>query len=116
MRAATRHDYSCKERSAMLVIAPPERGYRGGFITTPHGIVGFYDQTENNYTSLDVVFGGRNYSISWPRKFTDRRLKTLARRFAADVARVRSEHLSPLAPVELGPGMINPPPPAEGQV
>lgn len=87
-RDGFRQDYSCRERSAMLAVEGGEdRTYRGGFIVTPDGIVGLYDQTGKDYTAMDVVFDGRCYSISWPRKFTDRRLKTEARRFAATVAR-----------------------------
>jgi hypothetical protein len=61
-------------------------GYTGGYQTTPHGIVGIYTQTADPpHTSFDFVHAGRVHRVAWMRTFSDRFLKTLAKRFAASV-------------------------------
>lgn len=71
-----------------------EYGYRMGRVITRHGVVGLYDQTgkgkQRPYTRLDFVAGGNVISASWDRDFTDRYLKTLATRFAAECVRSAS--------------------------
>lgn len=75
--------------------------YRVGWITTPDGVVGFYDQVGSHpFTSFTFVTRGRCHTATWERTFTDRRLKTLARRFAAANA-LGSDPLSKAAPALL---------------
>lgn len=76
-------------RPSMVVAENLESGYRVGYILTRHGVVGLYDQVARDrtpaMTSLSVVAGGRYISATWDRPFSDRYLKTLATRFAAEV-------------------------------
>lgn len=64
-----------------------EYGYRIGYVSTPDGVVGLYDQVERSgtapYTALTLIVGGRLTEVSWTRTFSNRRLITLARAFAA---------------------------------
>jgi len=87
---AHERDYSTAGYCSMLVGDVRDYGYRIGAIATPHGMVRLYDQVgRDNFkpmTSLDVVAGGRVYSATWRRTFSNRFLKTLASRFAASVA------------------------------
>lgn len=70
------------------------QGYCGGYIVTPHGVVGFYAQDERGrfraYTAMVVGCHGRSYERSWERSFSQRSLKTLAKRFAASIAALKA--------------------------
>lgn len=83
-------DYSANYCN-IIVGGPHDRGYRVGAIVTPDGIVRLYDQGrksgERPMTSLDVVVGGQVHTATWDRTFSDRFLKTLAKRFAAGAGR-----------------------------
>lgn len=60
-----------------------EYGFRVGYISTEHGVVGLYEQRgERPMTSLTMVARKRWLSATWNRTFSDRYLKTLANRFA----------------------------------
>lgn len=63
--------------------------YRQGAVLTPLGIVALYDQDHGQLalTRLDFVVDGRCHSATFERRFSDRYLITLARRFAEHVTR-----------------------------
>lgn len=61
-----------------------EYGYRGGYIATRFGVVGLYDQGGSHpMTGMSFIANGREIRMTWNRTFSDRYLKTLANRFAA---------------------------------
>lgn len=61
--------------------------YSAGYITSPHGVVGFYTQSgQHPYTSLVIVFDGLARERNWQGTFSKRGLKTVAKRFAAEIA------------------------------
>lgn len=58
-----------------------------GHINTRWGVVGAYQQGgDYPLTILNIVVAGRNISASWRQQFTERYVKTLANRFAREVA------------------------------
>lgn len=89
------NNWSASRTPVMVTCENHEFGYRCGHIDTAHGIVGLYDQQRDPYTSLNIVIAGRDIRASWRRCFTDRYLKTLARRFAE--AAVKSLEQQPWA-------------------
>lgn len=55
-----------------------------GFFRTRHGIVGFWEwRSDKSITALHFITGGREHRAIYHRLFSDRYLKTLANRFAA---------------------------------
>lgn len=81
-----RREFSVRDWSPMVDAPSPGGTYRVAYIVTPHGVVGVYSQTDPDHTSLITAFGGRAYEVAWARSFKDPFLKTLAKRFAAQVA------------------------------
>lgn len=83
-------DGSVRSFTPMVMCASPGKTFRAGYVITPHGVVGIYDQPDQErhqpYTRLAVAFDGRSYERSWRRTFSDRHLKTLAKAFAAEIA------------------------------
>lgn len=68
----------------MLTSDNREYHFRAGYIVTQHGIVGLYSQGgDHPMTMLEIVANGREIRGQWRRTFSDRYLKTLANRFAA---------------------------------
>jgi hypothetical protein len=68
-------------------------GYLEGSVITADGIVYVYSQggvsdgnTESDATNLQIVVGGRLYSRSIAKRYTQRGLVMVANRFAAEIA------------------------------
>lgn len=84
---------SSARRGVMVASRDDGCDYRIGYIATPHGVVGLYDQGRYSGSSpttrLCIVVAGRFYDSLWERTFTDRFLMTLAQRFAAEVIDAR---------------------------
>lgn len=87
------HDGWVVGKGTMITVTDPNHGgYSAGYVVTPNGVVGVYFQSGNSprfkaHTSFDFVHAGRTHRVSWQRTFSDRFVKTLAKRFAADVVR-----------------------------
>lgn len=63
--------------------------YSAGYVACRHGVVGFYTQAGRSpHTSIIVVRDGTAFERNWSRTFTERSLKTVANRFAAEIAEV----------------------------
>jgi len=62
----------------------PGSRYTTGYVATRDGVVGVY--MEDGLTSLILVTGGREHRGYWARRFQDRALITLCKRFAAEIA------------------------------
>ena len=82
-------EWTCKVTRSMNRIYRHPAGYLQGDVVTPYGIVVAYSQggaDEYHSTNLQMVQGGRLYSVSFNRKYTQRGIATLANRFARNIA------------------------------
>ena len=83
------NDWSIKISEPMNRVWKHPAGYLEGSVITAHGIVYVYSQggaTEVPSTNLQIVWGGRLYSRTMKRRYTQRGLVTVANRYAKEVA------------------------------
>lgn len=71
------------ERSSKMFAetGSPNYRYSVGYVCTPHGVVGVYRQ--DDLTLATFVCDGKEHRARWEQRFTDARLVTECKRFAA---------------------------------
>lgn len=79
------------ERSCRMFATAGNEGYRYtiGYVGTPHGVVGVYRR--QGMTIATFIHGGREHQARWNINFTDARLVTECKRFAAGRATLNKD-------------------------